>query len=591
MLKGKVMNTIIGRRSSLVLSVVIALLVLLAFTPLSEPSYAAATDGQVNLSQYGDDIVITSDDTTVTAETAGGFFITSAPVATGIVLTGTSSSHGVSVYDDAGRTFNITLYNVTINSSKPFEIRENATCNLNITGNNILVTADGSFAALSLSQSSEAYTSAERVNLNISGSGSLVCSAMKPEDAGAGAGIGTNRVSTNTYGGNNSINGDISISSGVVTVSSGYGAGIGTGAGDHHGPSEINGDINISGGIINAFSKHGAGIGTGFGDSYYGEYSTINGNINITGGIVNAQVDQSMYIASAGIGTGVAGTINGNVNISGANIVARGGKGSADIGTGAGGIIRGSLFVSGSDIDAPLIGSTGGTIVGQIIITLTPQITFDKKDGDTLSFLDKTVEYGGLYGELPVATRKGYDFIGWYNDDEKLVRDNSTVNITSSHTLHAHWQQKKFKVNFNANGGKVLSRSTEVYYDALYRDLPIPTRNGHKFKGWYTKKIGGTKITSNSKVSITKATTLYAHWAVKKYTVKFNVNGGKKLTAVKIKKVVTYNKSYGKLTTPTKKGYKFTGWYTYKIGGKKITTSGIVKITKTTTYYAHWKRK
>jgi hypothetical protein len=83
------------------------------------------------------------------------------------------------------------------------------------------------------------------------------------------------------------------------------------------------------------------------------------------------------------------------------------------------------------------------------------------------------------------------------------------------------------------------------------------------------------------------ATTLYAHWAGKKYKVKFNA-GGKTQS-----KTVTYGAKYGKLPTVRDKTgkFKFRGWYTKKNGGKKITAKSTVKITKATTLYPHFKRK
>lgn len=78
-------------------------------------------------------------------------------------------------------------------------------------------------------------------------------------------------------------------------------------------------------------------------------------------------------------------------------------------------------------------------------------------------------------------------------------------------------------------------------------------------------------------------------------SVVFHANGGSlsKTASVKTqKKSVTYRKKYGTLPTPVRKGYSFTGWYTQKSGGSKITSSKTVTISKgkTQTLYAHWKK-
>jgi uncharacterized repeat protein (TIGR02543 family) len=116
--------------------------------------------------------------------------------------------------------------------------------------------------------------------------------------------------------------------------------------------------------------------------------------------------------------------------------------------------------------------------------------------------------------------------------------------------------------------------------------IPAPTKKGYAFNGWFTAKKGGKQLSPSAVVKADSK--IYAQWTAQKYTVKYNANKGK----VKVKsKKVTYASKYGKLTKPTRSNYTFKGWYTKKSGGTKITASSKVKITKTTTLYAHWKRK
>jgi uncharacterized repeat protein (TIGR02543 family) len=213
-------------------------------------------------------------------------------------------------------------------------------------------------------------------------------------------------------------------------------------------------------------------------------------------------------------------------------------------------------------------------------------------NGGNVSSASKLVSYETKFGTLPTPTRANYKFAGWYTAKSggTAVNANAVLKTVGGATIYAHWL-KQYTVKFDANKGKVSKKSKIVTGTEKYSTLPTPTRAGYKFDGWFTKKSGGTKITASTKVAITKTTTLYAHWTVKKYTAKFNVNGGNKLAASKLKKTVTFDKKYGKLVTPSKKGYKFAGWYTKKVGGSKITSTSKVKITKTTTYYAHWTRK
>jgi uncharacterized repeat protein (TIGR02543 family) len=71
---------------------------------------------------------------------------------------------------------------------------------------------------------------------------------------------------------------------------------------------------------------------------------------------------------------------------------------------------------------------------------------------------------------------------------------------------------KNYTVKFNANKGKVKVKSIQVYRGAKYGALPVPTRKGYEFRGWYTKGSGGSKITAGSTVKIARGATLYAHW-------------------------------------------------------------------------------
>lgn len=69
-----------------------------------------------------------------------------------------------------------------------------------------------------------------------------------------------------------------------------------------------------------------------------------------------------------------------------------------------------------------------------------------------------------------------------------------------------------YKVTFSANGGKVSKSYKWVQYPSVYGALPKPTRSGYVFRGWYTKKSGGSKITQYSGFLTKGNKTLYARW-------------------------------------------------------------------------------
>ena len=109
-------------------------------------------------------------------------------------------------------------------------------------------------------------------------------------------------------------------------------------------------------------------------------------------------------------------------------------------------------------------------------------------------------------------------------------------------------------VRFNANGGKVSEYGRVVWLNKAIGALPVPeARRGYTFKGWFTAKTKGTKITAATKV--TKAMTVYAQWTAKKYKVTVTAHGGK------INGAGSYAVgSKVKLTMSPAKGRQFSQW-------------------------------
>ena len=168
----------------------------------------------------------------------------------------------------------------------------------------------------------------------------------------------------------------------------------------------------------------------------------------------------------------------------------------------------------------------------------------------------------------------------------------STANTDTTNTSNVKVTTKvkaaSYKITWNANGGKIGTQKTKittVQKGAKIKKLPTtPNREGYSFKGWYTKKSSGTKITQSTKPK--KTMTYYAQWLAKTYTLTFDANGGKVTTT---SKKVSYDKPYSTLPTPTRSGYTFQGWYTAKSGGNKISSTNKMP-AKNMAVYAQWKK-
>ena len=117
--------------------------------------------------------------------------------------------------------------------------------------------------------------------------------------------------------------------------------------------------------------------------------------------------------------------------------------------------------------------------------------------------------------------KTGYNFVGWATSasGNKVYDDKASVkNLTTANggivNLYALWTPASYTVTFNPNGqgGTVSPTTKSVTYDSTYGDLPIPTRAGYIFIGWYTSNNGGTQVLSNTEVKTASNHSIYAHW-------------------------------------------------------------------------------
>ena len=175
-----------------------------------------------------------------------------------------------------------------------------------------------------------------------------------------------------------------------------------------------------------------------------------------------------------------------------------------------------------------------------------------------------------------------------YTDDT-----DTTCNVCGYERTVAPPAPTEFIVTFDGNGG-TPSVGSMTTTDQKLTSLPSASRSGsYSFDGWYTKKSGGTKITTDTVFSAN--TTVYAHWTyiggggggynppVTYYTLRFETGGGSDIPSVR----ETYN-AYIDLTqyVPTWRGHTFIGWYSERSLTNKV--SGVY-LTKDMTVYAGWR--
>lgn len=250
-------------------------------------------------------------------------------------------------------------------------------------------------------------------------------------------------------------------------------------------------------------------------------------------------------------------------------------------------------------------------------------ITFDSDGGSVVE--KQIVKRGEKVNKPTDPTRDGYIFIEW--DLGSSIYDFS-AKVTRNLILKAVWKEQEggkvtYVVNFNTDGGNSVSNQI-INKDGTITKPQDPVRDGYKFLGWYSNNVlfdFSTPVTTNLELvakwekakdnsttttttttkkndttsSTTKKTTTKKNdttnttttkktttttTEAKKYTVKFDSNGGSKVSS----KEVTSGSKVSKPSNPTRTGYKFGGWTlnnkTYDFNSK--VTSNITLVAKWT---------
>lgn len=114
-------------------------------------------------------------------------------------------------------------------------------------------------------------------------------------------------------------------------------------------------------------------------------------------------------------------------------------------------------------------------------------------------------------------TRKGYLFKGWSTRSTALSADYQPGDRYSSNsnlTLYAVWEQIKYYVYYNANGGSGAPFEQWKYYDStLVLRSGTPIRVGYTFKGWSTSSTAtSASYMPGGTYTANRDMTLYAVW-------------------------------------------------------------------------------
>ncbi len=188
-------------------------------------------------------------------------------------------------------------------------------------------------------------------------------------------------------------------------------------------------------------------------------------------------------------------------------------------------------------------------------------------------------------------TKDGYTFQGWSTSSTGSVQYNpgSAYTGNANLTLYAVWNPVKYPIYFNANGGTgAPGTQYQTHFEYLTLSSVVPKKDGYTFKGWSTTLNGSVAYQPGGQFGENRSVTLYAVWSESSYSVWLDPNGGSIQT---FSVTVTHNSLYGALPKPVRVDYTFTGWYTAKEGGTRVTSETVVSSTVPHTLYAHWNRQ
>ena len=175
-------------------------------------------------------------------------------------------------------------------------------------------------------------------------------------------------------------------------------------------------------------------------------------------------------------------------------------------------------------------------------------VEFDTDGGSHIS--SQIIEKGGLVTKPKAPKKTGYDFVEWDYNDEKY---DFNTKVTKNMTLVAIWEKVTTHQVLLEVDGK--TKTIEVNENKMidFDDLRDFEQEGFTVE-WY---LNGEKV-DLEKLKITQDIKLVGKYIeVPSFTVTFDSDGG---TAVETQKV-NENTPAEEPMEPTRKGYRFDGWY------------------------------
>ena len=218
-----------------------------------------------------------------------------------------------------------------------------------------------------------------------------------------------------------------------------------------------------------------------------------------------------------------------------------------------------------------------------VVFKSSYEVQFNTDGGVIYSESTVKCKVGETY-KLPVPSKEGYDFDGWFdnpNFNGGTIVDVCADNIFESKDLSLYAKfTKRCEITYVLNGF-TTSNPTEVRSDETV-SLANPAITGAIFGGWYLDKEYTQPISKI--INPESDMTIYGR-LLQQHSIVYNLNGGVNHPA----NAEFYASELGAtLLTPSREGYDFSGWVDDEgnpVNGIAVNTSGLISLNAT------WKPK
>lgn len=210
-------------------------------------------------------------------------------------------------------------------------------------------------------------------------------------------------------------------------------------------------------------------------------------------------------------------------------------------------------------------------------------------------FEGKEDEKSRSFGNIYPPKKDHYVFEGYFEKNTQIFdKDGVLLKVPDGTDVYAKWTPEVYQVSFRNNQNTNVQNEEHSYQEVFSPNLPenfYPTV-GYKLIRWekYLMNANGEAVGEPEKLEPETTMTVDCNSIFKAilepitYTVSFDANGGEVKDA---ELPNTFDKDYS-LTTASRYGYTFDGWYTAKNGGTKVTEDTQMTRAENHTLYAHW---